>query len=84
MLAVGRLDTYFHIEIKQADKAGFGLTPLTTPLTGIRRVTTPTLDGFHGRQPKVKRKERRAKRVRNKSDPAVTVTDKQAPHPPPG
>lgn len=79
MLAVGRLDTYFHIEIKQAGKAGFGLTPLT----GIRRVS-PTLDGFHGRQPKVKRKERRAKRVRNKSDPAVTVTDKQAPHPPPG
>ncbi|KAK1520438.1 uncharacterized protein CCOS01_10557 [Colletotrichum costaricense] len=30
-------------------------------MTGIRRVS-PALDGFHGCQPKVKRKERRAKR----------------------
>ncbi|KAK1527946.1 hypothetical protein CPAR01_12504 [Colletotrichum paranaense] len=51
MLAADRLDTS-HIEIKQAGKAGFGLTPMT----GIRRVS-PALDGFHGRQPKVKRKE---------------------------
>ncbi|KAI3554707.1 hypothetical protein CABS01_06684 [Colletotrichum abscissum] len=56
MLAADRLDTS-HIEIKQAGKAGFGLTPMT----GIRRVS-PALDGFHGCQPKVKRKERRAKR----------------------
>ncbi|KAG7047447.1 hypothetical protein JMJ77_0010799 [Colletotrichum scovillei] len=57
-------------------------------MTGIRHVS-PALDGFHGRQPKVKRKERRAKSkeaqgVRNKSESTVTVTDKQAPHPPPG
>ncbi|OHE94250.1 hypothetical protein CORC01_10410, partial [Colletotrichum orchidophilum] len=63
--------SFFHIEVKRAGKAGFGLTQHT----GIRRVS-PAPDGFH-RHPDTNqrkaKKRKRANRVRNKSDPAVTV-----------